>query len=229
MYGHILKLAEAEKRGVEAAGGHADMFQVSETLSDDVLAKMYAPPKSNYPIATPDTLLAYDAFLFGIPTRFGSIPAQWKVFWDATGQLWYNAGLYGKKAGVFVSTSGTGGQETTVISVLPNLVHHGISFVPLGYKNTRAQFGDFSEAHAGGPWGAGTFVSQSYYSNPVNHRRVAHGEFDRPGVMVDANHLNWSSKLPRFKARASTRISMLLNFLVTKSCNYLVRGLAGRE
>ena len=157
-----MKLAEAEKKGVEAAGGLADIFQISETLPEEVLAKMHAAPKSNYPIATPETLLTYDAFLFGIPTRFGSVPAQWKTFWDATGQIWYTGGFHGKKAGVFVSTNGAGGQETTVISVLPNLVHHGISFVPLGYKTARAKFGDLSEAHAGGPWGAGTFVSQPY-------------------------------------------------------------------
>jgi NAD(P)H dehydrogenase (quinone) len=120
---------------------------------------MHAPPKSEYPIATVETLIKYDAFLFGVPTRYGSVPAQVKTFWDATGQIWVSGALYGKKAGVFVSTGGPGGQETTVMSLLPNLVHHGISFVPLGYKNMFQLFGNFNEVHGGGPWGAGTFVS----------------------------------------------------------------------
>ncbi|KMU78120.1 Y20 protein [Coccidioides immitis RMSCC 3703] len=56
MYGHILKLAEAEKRGIEAAGGTADLYQIEETLSDEVLAKMHAPAKSNHPIAASENL-----------------------------------------------------------------------------------------------------------------------------------------------------------------------------
>lgn len=81
MYGHIRQLAEAEKKGIEKAGGTVDLYQVEETLSADVLAKMHAPPKPNdVPVLSdPTTLLQYDAFLFGIPTRFGNFPAQWKV------------------------------------------------------------------------------------------------------------------------------------------------------
>ena len=81
MYGHIRKLAEAEKAGIEKAGGTADLYQVEETLPADVLAKMHAPEKpTDVPVLTdPATLLQYDAFLFGIPTRYGNFPAQWKV------------------------------------------------------------------------------------------------------------------------------------------------------
>ena len=53
MYGHIKQLAEAEKKGIEAAGGKADIFQIQETLSDEVLAKMHAPAKSSYPEGLP--------------------------------------------------------------------------------------------------------------------------------------------------------------------------------
>lgn len=81
MYGHIRQLAEAEKKGIEKAGGTADLFQIAETLPEEVLAKMYAPPKpTDIPVLKdPSTLLEYDAFLFGIPTRYGNFPAQWKV------------------------------------------------------------------------------------------------------------------------------------------------------
>lgn len=67
MYHHVATMAESVKKGVEAAGGKADIYQIPETLSEEVLGKMGAPAKPNYPIATLDTLTSYDAFLFGIP------------------------------------------------------------------------------------------------------------------------------------------------------------------
>ena len=67
MYGHIAKLAETEKKGIEAAGGKADLYQVKETLPAEVLQKMYAPGQSDQiPFITPDKLQEYDAFLFGM-------------------------------------------------------------------------------------------------------------------------------------------------------------------
>ena len=92
-----LTVAEGVKSGLEAAGGSATIFQfvlssrshptppnlsfyrVAETLPQDVLTKLHAPEKSNYPIFAPGDLVNYDAFLFGVPTRYGSFPAQWKV------------------------------------------------------------------------------------------------------------------------------------------------------
>ncbi|KAM9891990.1 hypothetical protein OXX79_010332 [Metschnikowia pulcherrima] len=159
MYHHVATLAEAQKKGVEAAGGKADIYQIPETLSDEVLAKMHAPAKPSYPIATLDTLTSYDAFLFGVPTRFGNYPAQWKTFWDSTGGLWASGALQGKAAGFFVST-GTpgGGQETTIVNALSVLVHHGIIYVPLGYAKVFGQLTNLDEVHGSSPYGAGTFA-----------------------------------------------------------------------
>lgn len=161
MYGHIGKLAEAEKKGIEAAGGTADLYQISETLADDVLAKMHAPKKdSNIPILTdPQILEKYDAFLFGIPTRYGNFPAQFKAFWDKTGGQWMTGAFWGKYAGLFVS-SGTqgGGQESTCITAMSTLAHHGFIYVPLGYKHTFPALTDMTEIRGGSPWGAGTFA-----------------------------------------------------------------------
>ncbi|KAI9932435.1 hypothetical protein ASPWEDRAFT_144357 [Aspergillus wentii DTO 134E9] len=167
-YGHIVKLAEAEKKGIEAAGGSADIYQIPETLSQEVLAKMYAAPKANYPEATPQTLLEYDAVLFGIPTRYGNFPAQWKVFWDQTGGIWATGGYWGKYAGLFIST-GTlgGGQESTAIAAMSTLAHHGLIYVPLGYKTTFAQLSNLSEVHGGSPWGAGTFAGADGSRQPT--------------------------------------------------------------
>ena len=81
MYGHIKQLAEAEKKGIEKAGGTADLYQLPETLSEDVLSKMHAPAKAtDVPVLEdPATLKQYDGFLLGVPTRYGNFPAQWKV------------------------------------------------------------------------------------------------------------------------------------------------------
>lgn len=120
---------------------------------------MHAPAKPAYKVLAPADLVNYDAFLFGIPTRYGNLPAQWKVFWDATGGLWASGALHGKYAGVFVST-GTpgGGQEQTVASTISTLTHHGINFVPLGYKNSFKELANVDEVRGGSPWGAGTFA-----------------------------------------------------------------------
>jgi len=158
MYGHIAKMAEAVKAGVQEAGGSATIFQVAETLSQEALTKMYAPAKPNYPVITLEEFVKYDAFLFGIPTRYGTMPAQWKAFWDSTGQLWATGALYGKYASIFVSTAGPGGgQETTALNTMSTLTHHGIIHVPLGYAHSFAEISNLDEVHGGGPWGAGTF------------------------------------------------------------------------
>ncbi|CAK7197401.1 flavodoxin-like fold protein [Sporothrix eucalyptigena] len=160
MYGHIRTMADAEKAGIEKAGGTADLYQVEETLPAEVLTKMHAPAKpTDVPVLSdPSVLLQYDAFLFGIPTRYGNFPAQWKAFWDKTGGIWATGGYAGKFAGLFVST-GTpgGGQESTALASMSTLTHHGIIYVPFGYSTAFAKLADLTEVHGGSPWGAGTF------------------------------------------------------------------------
>jgi NAD(P)H dehydrogenase (quinone) len=80
-YGHVATMSEAVKKGVLAADPdiQCDIFQVPETLPADVLEKMYAPPKGDYPIITKDQLPEYDGFLFGVSGRYGMMSAQMKV------------------------------------------------------------------------------------------------------------------------------------------------------
>ncbi|KAK5140705.1 flavodoxin-like fold protein [Rachicladosporium monterosium] len=99
MYGHIKQLAEAEAKGIKEAGGSVDMYQIPETLPEEVLKKMYAAPKDTS-IATiddPKVLEQYDGVLFGIPTRYGNFPAQWKAFLDKTGGQWQSGAFWGKE------------------------------------------------------------------------------------------------------------------------------------
>ncbi|KAG9237102.1 flavoprotein-like protein [Amylocarpus encephaloides] len=158
MYGHIAKLAEAEQAGLLKAGIKADILQIPETLPQEVLTKMHAPAKPEFPIADAKALESYDAFLFGIPTRYGNFPAQWKAFWDTTGGQWSSGAYWGKYAGIFVST-GTqgGGQESTALAAMSTLTHHGIIYVPLGYKTAFGILANLNEIRGGSPWGAGTF------------------------------------------------------------------------
>eukprot|EP00512_Aurantiochytrium_limacinum_P004608 CAMPEP_0171497888 /NCGR_PEP_ID=MMETSP0958-20121227/7528_1 /TAXON_ID=87120 /ORGANISM="Aurantiochytrium limacinum, Strain ATCCMYA-1381" /LENGTH=267 /DNA_ID=CAMNT_0012032193 /DNA_START=77 /DNA_END=880 /DNA_ORIENTATION=+ len=157
MYGHIRSMALVIRDGLKKEGVEVRLMQVPETLSEDVLAKMGAPPKSDDEIATPDAIAACDGLIFGIPTRFGMACAQMKAFMDSTGGLWQKQSLAGKPASIFVST-GTqgGGQETTALTFLTQFTHHGLIFLPLGFSDP----GQFSleEIHGGSPYGAGTFA-----------------------------------------------------------------------
>lgn len=162
-YGHIRQLVEAEKKGIEKAGGSVDVFQIAETLPKEALAAMGAPgPSPDHPILDgaegPKTLEAYDAILLGIPTRYGNFPSQWRAFWDRTGGQWATGKYHGKLAGLFVS-SGTlgGGQESTAIAAMSTLAHHGFIYVPLGYPPAADKLMSLAEVHGGSPWGAGTF------------------------------------------------------------------------
>ncbi|KAL3525420.1 hypothetical protein ACH5RR_013792 [Cinchona calisaya] len=161
MYGHVEGLAARMKRGVDSVDGvEAILYRVPETLSDDVLAQMHAPPKDDsiLEISPAGRLIEADGFLFGFPTRYGCMAAQMKAFFDSTGQLWREQKLAGKPAGFFVST-GTqgGGQETTAWTAITQLAHHGMLYVPIGYTFGAGMF-KMDSLRGGSPYGAGVFA-----------------------------------------------------------------------
>ncbi|KAF8610741.1 NAD(P)H:quinone oxidoreductase, type IV [Ceratobasidium sp. AG-I] len=158
LYGHIGKLAQEVKKGIESEGVEVTVFQVPETLTPEILTKLGAPPRNTeIPTITPEDLKNFDGFAFGIPTRYGRAPAQISAFFDATGGLWFTQALSKKFATVFVSTgSQNGGQETTALTTIPFFAHHGIIYVPIGFK--AQQLSGLGEIHGGGPFGAGTIA-----------------------------------------------------------------------
>lgn len=178
---------------------------------------MHAPPKSSYPVIEPQKLLDYDAVLFGIPTRYGNFPAQWKAFWDKTGGIWASGGYWRKYAGVFVST-GTqgGGQESTVIASMSTLSHHGFIYIPLGYKTVFPLLANLDEVHGGSAWGAGTFAvsllslsnSPSSTSSPPLELTSCDGRLR----MVLGSQLLWSWKSLKLRARISGKLFRRLIF-----------------
>ena len=153
MYGHIATMADKVIEGIKATGAEVTVRQIPETLPAEVLAKMHAPPKrESVPVVTHDDLIAADGIFFGFPTRYGMVPAQVKAFWDSTGQLWSKGSLVGKMAATFFSTATQGGgQETTALTFVTQLVHHGIIYVPLGYSCPLLF--NLDEVHGGSPYG----------------------------------------------------------------------------
>ncbi|KAG7993965.1 hypothetical protein I3843_01G031100 [Carya illinoinensis] len=160
MYGHVESLARRMKKGVDGVDGvEGVLYRVPETLPNEVLEQMKAPPKDDgIPEIPTAELAAADGFLFGFPTRYGCMAAQMKGFFDSTGQLWKEQKLAGKPAGFFVST-GTqgGGQETTAWTAITQLAHHGMLFVPIGYTFGAGMF-KMDSIRGGSPYGAGVFA-----------------------------------------------------------------------
>lgn len=109
------------------------------------------------PIATLAELTAYDAIIFGTPTRFGNMCAQMRNFLDQPGGIWMKGGLMGKVGSVLTSTATQhGGQETTITSFHTTLLHHGMIIVGVPYSCQAIL--NMAEITGGSPYGAGTLA-----------------------------------------------------------------------
>jgi NAD(P)H dehydrogenase (quinone) len=163
LYGHVAAMAQAVAEGVHQVPGlAASLRRVPETLPEAVIAKMGAAEAqkalSHVPVCTVDELEAADAIVFGTPTRFGNMCGQMRQFLDATGQIWMRGGLVGKPGGVFCSTATQhGGQETTLMSFIQTLLHHGMLVVGLPYAFAGQMRLD--EITGGSPYGATTIAA----------------------------------------------------------------------
>ncbi|KAG9004126.1 hypothetical protein FRB94_012395 [Tulasnella sp. JGI-2019a] len=158
LYGHTKTLADKACAAAAADGVEATVFQVPETLSEDVLKVMGAAPRTSDPIASGKTLEEHDGYILVIPTRYGRAVGQFSAFFDHTGGLWAKQAL-SKKMATIITSTGTqhGGQETTALTTIPFLTHHGIIYVPLGYADAKLM--NMSEVLGGSPWGAGTLAA----------------------------------------------------------------------
>ena len=157
-YGHIETMANAVAQGArEVAGAQVDLKRVPETMSDELFAKAGGKANQSAPIAQPADLANYDAILFGTPTRFGNMTGQMRTFLDQTGSLWMSGALVGKVGSVFVSSATQhGGQESTILTFHPTLLHQGMVIVGLPYAEQR-QMG-LDEIKGGSPYGASTIA-----------------------------------------------------------------------
>ena len=156
-YGHIETMAGAVAEGARSvAGAEVTIKRVPELMSDDVLARIGGKASQKAPIAQPDELADYDGILFGTPTRFGNMAAQMRNFLDQTGKLWVGGNLIGKVASVFASTGTGGGNEATILTFIPTLLHQGMIYVGLPYSCK--ELADISELKGGSPYGAATIA-----------------------------------------------------------------------
>ncbi|MBX9743290.1 MAG: NAD(P)H:quinone oxidoreductase [Chthoniobacterales bacterium] len=157
MYGHIETMSEAVAEGARSVDGvEVTIKRVPELMSEEIAKRHGVKTEQKALIASPAELAHYDAFLFGTPTRFGNMAAQMRNFFDQTGGLWVKGELVGKVAGVFTSTGTGGGNESTILSFLPTLIHHGMIFTGVPYSCP--ELNDLSEVKGGSPYGAGTIA-----------------------------------------------------------------------
>ena len=163
MYGHVHRLAQAVAEGArEVEGAEVELLQVPELVPDETLersgAKEARKAFAGVPVAEPEGLVDADAIIFGTPTRFGNMSAQMRNFLDQTGQLWMKGALVGKVGSVFCSTASQhGGQEATILTFLPSLLHHGMIVVGVPYAEQRLM--ELGEVSGGSPYGATTIAA----------------------------------------------------------------------
>jgi NAD(P)H dehydrogenase (quinone) len=150
-------MAEAIAEGARAAGATVDIKRVPELVPAEVAKASHYKMDQAAPVATIEDLKHYDAIAVGTGTRFGRMASQMANFLDQAGGLWATGALNGKVGGAFSSTASQhGGQETTLFSIITNLMHFGMVIVGLDYGYA-GQMG-VKEVHGGSPYGATTLA-----------------------------------------------------------------------
>jgi len=156
-YGHVEALARALAEGVTAGGAQVDVKRVPETVPEEVARTSHFKLNQDAPVASVDELEQYDAIVVGTGTRYGRMSSQMAAFLDQTGGLWQRGALEGKVGAAFTSTATQhGGQETTLLSIITNLLHFGMVIVGLPYSFKDMMTLD--EVAGGAPYGATTIA-----------------------------------------------------------------------
>ncbi|WP_020558628.1 NAD(P)H:quinone oxidoreductase [Thiofilum flexile] len=162
--GNTALMAQQIARGVESVAGCEVKLRTVPEVSAECEAIADSIPTSGAPYVTLEDLRDCAALALGSPGRFGNMAAPLKYFWEQTSGLWLSGALVDKPAAVFTSTSSLhGGQESTLLSMMLPLLHHGMMIVGLPYSNA-----DLITTQTGGtPYGA-THVSGSDSKRPLS-------------------------------------------------------------
>jgi len=156
-YGHIEAMANAVAEGAREAGATVDIKRVPELVPPEVAKAAHYKLDQAAPIANINDLVNYDAIIVGTGTRFGRMSSQMANFLDQAGGLWAKGALHGKVGGAFSSSATQhGGQETTLFSIITNLLHFGMTIVGLNY-GFAGQMG-VKDVTGGAPYGATTIT-----------------------------------------------------------------------
>ncbi|MDP9141219.1 MAG: NAD(P)H:quinone oxidoreductase [Pseudomonadota bacterium] len=191
MHGHVERMAQAVAAGVTEAGSQADLKRVPEIVDDETLRKLNAVRDESIPDARIEELPNYDAIVFGAPTRYGNVCAQMRTFIDQTGSLWQSGALIGKVGSAFTaSATQHGGQESTLLTLFPTLMHLGMVIVGLPYSCTEQMGVD--EIKGGSPYGASTIAGSDGKRMP-SEQELAMANFQGRHVAQIAQKLTTAS------------------------------------
>lgn len=164
-YGHIEAMAQAVAEGAREAGATVDIKRVPETVPEDVARANHFKLDQAAPVAAVADLENYDAIVIGTGTRFGRLSSQMAAFLDQAGGLWARGALNGKVGAAFTSTATQhGGQETTLFSLITNMLHFGMTIVGLDYGFAGQSGHD--KVRGGAPYGATTIAGSDGSRQP---------------------------------------------------------------
>lgn len=156
-YGHIETMAKAVAEGARSAGASVDIKRVPELVPEEVAKASHFKLDQDAPVAKVEDLVNYDAIIVGAGTRFGTVASQLRNFLDQTGGLWFQGKLIGKIGSAFTSSATQhGGQESTILGLIPTFLHHGMVYVGLPYS-FQGQMG-IEEVKGSSPYGASTIT-----------------------------------------------------------------------
>lgn len=171
-YGHTEQMAKEIAAGAREAGAEVCLRRAPETVPEAIASGAGYKLDQDAPVATVDELAQFDAIVIGCGTRYGRMAAQMAHFLDQTGSLWARGALNGKVGSAFVSTASQhGGQETTLFSILTNLLHFGMVIVGLPYSFQ----GQLTLEHVtgGSPYGATTIAGGDGKRQPSENELAA--------------------------------------------------------
>jgi len=158
LHGHTASMARQIARGIDEVAGASARIRTVPAVSSGLDQRTPAVPADGPPWVRKEDLLECAGLIIGSPTRFGNMAAALKYFIDSTAAEWYSGSLAGKPAAVFTSTASLhGGQESTLLSMMLPLLHHGMVLVGLPFTEA----GMTRTAGGGTPYGASQFSSWS--------------------------------------------------------------------
>jgi NAD(P)H dehydrogenase (quinone) len=172
MYGHTLQMARAVREGAASVNGTeailrriAEFPEIEKEIVNNKYAKQVWDQQKDIPVCTIDDLRKADGLLLGTPTRYGNMIAQMKKLIDSTVTLWLEGAMEGKPVGLFTSTATThGGQETTLLTMMPPLIHLGMIIVGVPYSTPGMLH---TEGRGGTPYGASTVAGPKNELKPT--------------------------------------------------------------
>ena len=167
--GSVEKMARLIARGIESVNGCEAKLRTVPEVSSTFSSHENSIPDSGDPYANFEDLSQCDGLILGSPTRFGNMSASLKYFLDQSSSIWMSGDLVGKPAAVFTSSSSMhGGQESTLLSMLNPLIHHGMLICGIPYSEP-----ELSKTTTGGtPYGA-SHVAGSNNTNPISEHEKA--------------------------------------------------------